>query len=140
MNSNLPKRVLASGVFDVLHPGHLHYLTKAAGTGDHLSVVVTSDGHAEKTKRPPRHPATDRVALVGALRVVDDSFIGADPYDLAATIKQAKPDVIALGYDQPFDEGELAQELAALGCTVEVVRIDRLESAVSTRDHLNEQP
>lgn len=140
MNNNSTKRVLASGVFDVVHPGHLHYLTKAADLGDHLSVVVTSDGHAEQTKRPPRHAAAERTALVSALELVDDAFVGADPYDLTATIEQAKPDIIALGYDQPFDEAGLIKELAGLGFTVKVIRIDRLESAGTTRELLGEQP
>lgn len=140
MNNNSTKRVLASGVFDVLHPGHRHYLSEAAALGDHLSVVVTSDGHATRSKRPPTHAATDRAALVEALEMVDHAFVGADPYDLAATVRQARPDVIALGYDQPFDETGLTGELRELGFEIEVVRIDRLESAGTTRGLLSGSP
>ncbi len=116
-------RILASGVFDILHPGHVYYLEEAAKLGDHLSVVVTSDAHATATKRRPIHTATQRAALVGALGVVDEVLVGAEPYDLAATTRRANPSVIALGHDQTFDEAGLTETLAGHGIRVKVVRL-----------------
>lgn len=116
-------RILASGVFDILHPGHVFYLETAKKLGDYLVVVVTSDGHATRTKRQPLHSAEERAALVSALKVVDEVTIGADPYDLATTTRQARPDIVALGHDQKFDEWELAKALATHGFRIEVVRL-----------------
>lgn len=117
------KRVLASGVFDIIHAGHLFYLAEAKALGSYLVVVVASDSHAESSKRKPLHDAAERAEIVGALRVVDEVIIGADPYDLVATTRAANPDIIAIGYDQSFNEGELRQELAAHDIGVEVTRL-----------------
>lgn len=131
------KRVLASGVFDILHPGHLFYLNEAKQLGDHLTVVVTADSHAEKTKRKPVHSEADRARLVKALEVVDEVLIGAEPYDLVATTRQADPDIIALGHDQGFDERALADELASHGIEVRVARLRHYPHAdIRTRDLL----
>lgn len=116
------KTVLASGVFDVLHPGHSAYLADARRHGDRLVVVVTSDEQAAREKRPPRTSAADRAAAVAALDPVDETFVGPEPYDLAGTVRRAGADVIALGHDQPFDPAELAATLAGAGLDVTVVR------------------
>lgn len=128
------KTVLASGVFDVLHPGHLSFLQQAKNLGDRLVVVVTSDARATETKHFTHHTAEQRRDLVDALAIVDAAFIGADPYDLIATVRQAQPDIIALGYDQEFEPDQLKNELAAASIFVEVIRLDKLEGVASTRD------
>lgn len=117
------KRVLASGVFDILHAGHLFYLKEAKALGDHLVVIVTSDSHATRTKRPPMHDEQERAELVASLKPVDEVIIGADPYDLIATTKAADPDVIALGYDQTFNETKLREQLFAGGIDVAIARL-----------------
>lgn len=126
-NNKSTKTVLASGVFDILHPGHLHYLSAARTLGDRLVVVVTSDEQAEREKRKPRHRATDRAALVASLPPVDEAFVGPEPYDMAATVERAGADLVALGHDQPFDEQTLAKELG-----IEVVRCDGLPGHATT--------
>lgn len=131
------KRVLASGVFDVIHPGHLHYFEEAKRLGDRLIVVVTSDAHATKSKRPPRHAAAERLRLVQALQVVDEAFIGAKPYDLLATARLARPDIIALGYDQTFEPAALQSDLAAGGLTVEIIRLANFPASLSTTAYLD---
>jgi FAD synthetase len=84
-------------------------------------VVVTSDEQAEREKRKPRHRATDRTALVASLPPVDEAFVGLEPYDLQGTVKKAGADVVALGYDQKFDEKELAEQLG-----IDVIRCPEL--------------
>lgn len=125
-----PIRVLATGVFDIIHPGHVWYLEQAKALGTHLTVLVTSDGHAARTKRPPLHDAAERLRLVRALRAVDDAIIGFDPYDLAAVLELAKPDIIALGYDQTDDEAALATSLHRLGSPASVARLPRLPNTL----------
>ncbi len=119
------KRILASGVFDIVHPGHLHYLTEAKRHGDHLTVIVTSDAQAAREKRPPRHGQTERARQVAALAPVDEVVIGDEPYDLLGMVRKTGPDMIALGHDQPFDPEELAVTLGDAGLTVGVVRCSK---------------
>lgn len=119
------KRVLASGVFDVIHPGHVYYLEQAKQRGDYLIVVVTSDGHAKKTKRRPKHNEGERTQRVAKLPMVDEAFIGAHPFDLIGTVTRARPDVIALGFDQTFDEPALSRKLAGAGINVKLVRLPK---------------
>jgi FAD synthetase len=133
----MARTVLASGVFDVLHPGHDAFLNEAKKQGDRLVVVVTSDEQAAREKRPPRHSVSERVAAVAELEPVDKAFPGPEPYDLAGTVRQAEADVIALGHDQPFNEQELAAELAEAGFDVSVVRCAEYPS-VRTSDLLKD--
>ncbi len=131
------KRILASGVFDIVHPGHLHYLTEARRHGDHLTVIVTSDAQAAREKRPPRHPAAERARQVAVLGPVDEAVIGAEPYDLVGMVRELRPDVIALGHDQPFDPAELARTLKATDLLVRIVRCSE-RSGARTSDLLDE--
>lgn len=88
-------KVLAGGVFDCLHIGHIRFLEAARALGDSLTVVVA---HRNK-KRESIHTLDQRIGLVGSLRMVDRA-IGGDPKDMFETVRREKPDVIALGYDQ----------------------------------------
>lgn len=118
-------RVLAFGVFDGLHPGHLAFLTQARRLGDELTVVVTRDAAAAQEKgRLPRIPLRDRVRLVAALRVVDRAIPGDPPNRYGACLKRLKPDVIAVGYDQRWDAAAFEKRLSALGLpNTRVVRL-----------------
>ena len=109
----------------MLHPGHHFYLARAKELGDHLSVVVTSDAHAERTKRRPKHDLGTRARAVANLEPVDEVIHGPEPYDLAGVVQMAQPEVIALGWDQAFSEDELQAKLAGLGFEVTVVRLPR---------------
>ena len=104
-------RVMATGVFDILHTGHLHYLAEAKRLGDELIVVVATDATVRKRKHEPITPERMRVELVGALKPVDKAVLGkeGDMFDIVAELH---PDVIALGYDQQFDEEQLEKDLS----------------------------
>ncbi|MDD1770502.1 MAG: FAD synthase [Methanomassiliicoccales archaeon] len=119
-------RVMATGVFDILHTGHLHYLNEAKKLGDELVVVVATDATVRKRKHEPITPEGMRVELVGALKPVDKAVLGREG-DMYEVVAQLKPDVIALGYDQRFDEGNLEKELKARGLKVKVVRLGKYE-------------
>ena len=68
-------RVLAQGTFDVLHPGHLHYLEEAAAMGEELHVIVArSDNVTHKPE--PIVPETQRREMVAALDPVDAARLG----------------------------------------------------------------
>ena len=71
------KIVLAGGVFDIIHPGHIHTLNAAKALGDILVVVIATDKTARKMKkRPPLHSQESRRELVSCLTMVDMAIIG----------------------------------------------------------------
>jgi len=114
-------RVMASGVFDILHTGHISYLEQAKAMGDELVVVVATDNTVRKRKHEPITPALMRLKIVMSLKPVDDARLGHDG-DIFAILDEIRPDIIALGYDQDFDEKELRRKLAERGFNTEVRR------------------
>jgi FAD synthetase len=110
---------VAQGTFDILHPGHLHYLREAAEMGDRLHVIVARDDNV--THKPgPVVPGSQRVEVVGALEPVDNARLGHSE-DIFVPIQEIDPDVIVLGHDQYHGADEIAGALADRGidCTVE---------------------
>lgn len=118
------KVVLASGVFDLLHPGHLYYLSEAKKLGDKLVVVVTSDKTASAQGKSPFFRQKERLELIKSLKVVDQAALGERGKGLRSVVK-IKPDVIALGYDQWQDDQKLRSELNKLGFSGKIVRIKK---------------
>lgn len=117
-------RVLATGVFDILHPGHVHFLTEARKLGDELVVVVARDSVAQRMKRLPFIPENIRVAMVGALKPVDKAVLGVEGniYDI---LTEVRPDIVALGYDQQFNPDEIITEGRKRGLELRVVKISQ---------------
>jgi FAD synthetase len=121
------RRVMAAGVFDLLHLGHVHYLTEAKKFGDELVVVVATDVMVAKRKHQPIVPQEQRLALVAALKPVDAAILGS-PIDQYATVAALRPDVIALGYDDYHIADELRAELAKRGMPgIEVARCPKFD-------------
>ncbi len=117
-------RVMASGVFDLLHIGHLYYLEEAKKYGDELIVVVACDETVRKKKHEPIMPAEERRKLVEALKPVDKAVVGYED-DFLRIVEEIKPDVIALGYDQHF-EG-LEEMLRQRGIKAKIVRCGKYD-------------
>ena len=120
----MKRLVLASGVFDVQHPGHLYFLHRAGELGDGLVVVVTSDKTARAQGKSPQLAEGDRLQAVRALPCVDDAIIG-DPGMELASVLRVKPDLIAIGYDQFQDVESLRDELRNLGWAGRIIRIGK---------------
>ena len=97
--------VMATGVFDLIHIGHVYYLEEAKKLGDKLVVVVACDTTVKNRKHDPIMPAKERRQLVEALKPVDHAVIGYED-DFLRIVEEIKPDVIALGYDQHFKDIE----------------------------------
>ena len=116
---------MASGVFDILHTGHISYLEQAKALGDELYVVVASDNTVRKNKHEPITPERMRVRIVSALKPVDVAMIGTDSGDMFAILDEVRPDVIVLGFDQKFDENTLSEELKKRGFDIAVKRADQ---------------
>jgi FAD synthetase len=118
-------RVMATGVFDLLHPGHLYFLNEARKLGDELIVVVARDQTARRLKHEPYVPEHLRREMVESLKPVDRAILGSAT-DIYQTVVEERPDIIALGYDQHFDEKEVERECARRGVKVKVVRLGPL--------------
>ncbi len=101
---NALRVVLAGGVFDIIHPGHIYTLHAAKALGDVLVVVVATDNTSEKMKkRRPLHTQEQRQELVESLSMVDICLIGQEN-DIFKTVNHVRPQIIALGYDQIHQE------------------------------------
>ena len=123
------KIVLASGVFDLLHLGHVRFLEdakKAGGPDAKLIVIIARDSTAARTKgKKPIMSEEQRRSLVESLKVVDEAVLGFEGLDICEVIAKIKPDVIALGYDQAEMANEVKTCLASHKAAIRVVRIGK---------------
>jgi len=117
--------VVATGTFDIIHPGHIRYLKEAKKLGTELVVIVAREKNV-KHKPKPVIPEEQRRKVVEAIKYVDKAILG-DEKDIFKPIQEIKPDIIALGYDQHFDEKWLENELRKRGLKTKVVRINAKE-------------
>lgn len=120
-------RVMASGVFDLIHIGHLRFLESARALGDELVVVVATDDTVRRRKHEPIFPEAMRAELVGALKPVDRAVVGhvGDPFRI---VEELRPDIIALGHDQRQDADAIRAEMARRGVRVEVIRLEKYDN------------
>jgi FAD synthetase len=119
-------RVVAQGTFDILHPGHLHYLREAKAMGDELHVIVARA--ANVTHKPgPIVPGSQRVEMVGALKPVDHARLG-HPEDIFVPIEEIEPAIVALGHDQHHDDDAIEAAAADRGVDLDVRRVSARDS------------
>lgn len=120
-------RVMASGVFDILHLGHLHYLEESKKLGDELIVVIATDKRVRELKHEPITNENTRLELIKAMKPVDDAFLGYES-DIYKIVEEIKPDIITLGFNQEHDEEKIVAELTKRGLNVEVKRLPKFDS------------
>jgi len=122
--SSIKKVVLAGGVFDIIHPGHIHTLNAAKALGGILVVAIATDKTAEKMKkRSPLHSQELRRELVSCLSMVDKAIVGHED-DIFQTVKEVKPNIIVLGYDQVHQEKFISDGCKRINLDVEIVRLE----------------
>lgn len=117
--------VVAQGTFDLIHPGHVHYLREAAAMGDELHVIVARRQNVTH-KDAPVLPNRQRRDVVSALDPVDEALVGDDE-DIFTPIEEIDPDIIALGFDQHHDADAIRRALAERGIDCEVRRASSRE-------------
>ena len=121
--------VLASGVFDLLHYGHIRFLEEAkrqGGPDSRLMVIIARDETVKRMKgKAPIIPEDQRRALVEALNVVDEALLGYEEMNLEAVMEKIKPDIIAVGHDQDDIERQTRRIVEEQGLNLRVVKIGR---------------
>jgi D-beta-D-heptose 7-phosphate kinase/D-beta-D-heptose 1-phosphate adenosyltransferase len=100
-----PRVVFTNGCFDLLHPGHISYLTEAAGLGTHLVVALNSDESIRRLKGESRPilPLVERLKVIASLACVDFAtwFDEPDPRPL---INVLRPELLVKGGDYAIDQ------------------------------------
>ena len=123
LGRNSLRVVLAGGVFDIIHPGHIYTLNSAKKLGDVLVVVVATDNTAVKMKkRTPLHSQEQRQELVNSLSMVDLCLVGQED-DIFKTVNLVRPQIIALGYDQVHQEKFITEGCKRIELDAEVARL-----------------
>lgn len=114
--------VLANGIFDLLHVGHVRYLEAARRLGDVLVVAVNSDRSTRQTRgaNRPVVPQAERAEVIGALGCVDHVLIFDEP-DAIAVIRALRPEVHAKGTDYTQLTVPERSEVQSYGGKVEIV-------------------
>lgn len=126
------KVVFTNGVFDVLHRGHVHYLSKARSFGNWLIVAVNSDSSVRKLKKGEGRPFNcleDRMAVLAELSCVDEVLHFDEPTPELLIVKK-HPDVLVKGGDWTVDRIAGAKEV--LGWGGKVITIPYLKGCSDT--------
>ena len=113
---------MATGTFDILHMGHIYYLKEAKKLGDTLAVVIATDSTVRKLKHEPINPQEIRLNIIKELKIVDEAYIGYED-DIYEIVKEIKPDIIALGFDQIHNENEIKNQLKKRKINAKIVRL-----------------
>jgi FAD synthetase len=121
--------VLAAGVFDVLHLGHVKFLEEAkkvGGRNAELIVIVARDRTVENRKgERPVISENQRRTLVESLKVVDEAILGYEEFDMGKVIEKINPDIIAVGHDQVGIGENVRKAVAERGLPTRIVKIGR---------------
>src|ERR1044071_4868119 len=131
MRASGNRLVFTNGVFDLLHVGHVRYLSQARELGDALIVAINSDRTVRELKgsdRPVFNEA-ERAEILAALRCVDyvTVFDDVSPRRLIATLL---PDVLVKGGDYDLDQIHGREEVEAAGG--KVISLPFVEGASTT--------
>ena len=141
------KVVLAGGVYDVLHLGHLAALSEAKSLGNVLVAVVATDVTVEMLKgRKPLFPEEDRQALVEGLKPVDKAIIGYEDvgFGFEQVLMEVMPNIVAFGYDQENLEKTVREIIERHNLKIQMMKLSKFDhekyaSSSSVRHKLSEE-
>lgn len=120
------KVIMATGTFDLIHPGHGYYLQESKNLGGKdakLIVVVARDSTVRSRKRVPVVNEEQRREVVKMIKPVDEAYLGSNT-DMFKIVKKIDPDIITIGPDQNFDIEKLKAELRKRDLRAEVIKIE----------------
>jgi len=124
------KTVMATGTFDIIHPGHGFYLEEAkklGGDDARLVVVVARDSTVRVKKRVPVVNEKQRLEVVKMLKPVDKAYLGYQR-DMFLIVEEINPDIIVIGQDQKFDIIKLKEDLKKRNINADVIRISKYKN------------
>jgi FAD synthetase len=124
------KKIVATGTFDILHPGHIYYLEESKKLGDELWVIVAREKNVIHKPRPIVSE-DQRLTMIKSLRCVDHAVLG-DPNDMYQPIREICPDIITIGFNQKWSEEKLKTEMHERGIHSDVVRISEYRGSPFT--------
>ncbi|MGB7845133.1 MAG: adenylyltransferase/cytidyltransferase family protein [Candidatus Acidiferrum sp.] len=133
--------VLANGCFDMLHVGHVRYLSAAKREGDILVVAVNADSSVRGLKGPGR-PILDehaRLQLIASLRDVDYVVAFSEP-SVEALLQELRPDVHAKGTDYTSGTVPERDASARLGIRIAIVGDPKNHSTRAFLDTIRKAP
>ncbi len=127
--TKLSKTVIATGVFDLLHYGHLKFLEaskKSGGRKSRLVVVVARDKTVESRKgKRPILSENQRRALVESIKPVDMAILGRKDFNMEDIIEKIKPDIITVGYDQKDVQKMVERIIKEKRWNIEIIKIKK---------------
>ena len=129
------KKIATFGVFDIIHVNHVKFLEKCKNLSklSKLIVVVSRDSTVLREKgKKPIISEEDRRYIVQSLKPVDKAILGNEGTDKLKIVEKIKPDIIVLGYDQPWDEKDLEKKLKKRGLKIQVIRLKKYGNINST--------
>jgi FAD synthetase len=122
-------KVLASGVFDLVHYGHVRFIEEAkkiGGKKTQLIVIVARDRTVQRLKgRKPIISEDQRRAVIESLKPVDEAILGYEDLSFEDTILKINPDIIAMGHDQQELEKQIQSFITQHNLNIRVVRIGK---------------
>jgi len=115
-------KVLIAGNFDVIHPGHIYFITEASKLGK-VTVVVARDETIKKFKgRAPIFDENERKLILENLKMVEKVILG-DQKDFFAPVINENPDIIFLGPDQY--SSWIEERISKSGLNTKIMRLDK---------------
>lgn len=131
------KVVFTNGCFDIIHPGHVDYLAKAADLGDFLIVAANTDESVSKLKGPTRpiNEEESRAIVLAALESVSAVILFSEPTPFEV-ISLLKPDVLVKGGDYTVDTIVGSDIVLANGGTVLTIPFREGYSTSATEERI----
>ena len=115
--------VMIFGTIDIIHPGHVNFMNQAKKHGDKMIIVIARDLNVKKIKgEDPVHDEIHRRREVEHFDRKNKVILG-DLEDPFKAIKEYKPDVICLGYDQESFNVNLEEKLKEIGVDAKIIRL-----------------
>ena len=112
------------GSFDVVHDGHRSLFKQAKRHGDKLIVVIARDDTYETLRHyKPLHDENERLQSVASEELVDEAILG-ERKDYYRVIRQHRPNIICLGYDQKDFIDDLEKQLALMKLDAKIIRLE----------------
>ncbi len=124
MNSISMAKVLVTGTYDIVHPGHLYFFNQAKKYGDELIILVGRSDTVQSIKgKEPMHTAEQRKKQLEMAKVASKVIVG-DKEDKFKVLNDEKPDFVCLGYDQTAFTDTLEEEIKKRGLQTKVIRCE----------------